>query len=50
MSRKTVQIAEGAYAVVEPINEEEFNVAGSHTLIRLKVVEIQAAKEHIREE
>ncbi|MCX4993422.1 hypothetical protein [Streptomyces sp. NBC_00568] len=50
MSRKTVQIADGIHAVVEPVDDEEFNVAGAHTLIRLRVVEIVAAKENIREE
>lgn len=50
MSRKTVEIAEGVYAVVEPVDEEEFEVAGAGTLIRLRVVEILAAKADIREE
>ncbi|MET7687930.1 hypothetical protein ABZT06_08110 [Streptomyces sp. NPDC005483] len=50
MSRKTVELAEGVYAVVEPVNEEEYEVAGSHTLIHLKVVEILTAKSNIREE
>lgn len=50
MSRKTVEIAEGVYAVVEPVSEEEFEVAGPRTLIRLRVVEMLAAKADIREE
>jgi len=50
MSRRTVEIAQGVYAVVEPVDEEEYEVAGAGTLIRLKVVEILAAKADIREE
>lgn len=50
MSRKTVEIAEGVHAVVEPVNEEEYEVAGTGTLIRLNVVGILAAKASIREE
>lgn len=50
MSRKTVELAEGVLAVVEPVNEEEYEVAGARTLIRLKVVEILAAKANIRDE
>lgn len=50
MSRKTVEIAEGVHAVVEPANEEEYEAAGAGTLIRLNVVEILAAKTNIREE
>lgn len=50
MSRKTVEIAEGVYAVVEPVDEEEYEVAGAGTLIRLNVVEILVAKADIREE
>lgn len=50
MSRKTVELAPGVYAVVEPVNDEEYQVAGDKTLIRLKVLEIEAAKENIREE
>lgn len=50
MSRKTVQIAEGVYAVVEPLDEEDYNAAGARTLVRFKVVEIRATKENVREE
>lgn len=50
MSRKTVQLAEGVYAVVDPVDPEEYEVAGAGTLIRLNVVEILAAKANIREE
>lgn len=50
MGRKTVELSEGVHAVVEPVDQEEYEVAGAGTLIRLKVVEILAAKRDIREE
>jgi hypothetical protein len=50
MSRKTVLLNDDIYAVVEPIEPEQYEVAGAKTLIRFRVVELRAAKEAIREE
>lgn len=50
MSRKTVDLREGVVAVVEPVNEEEYEAAGAHTLIKLKVLQIETTKANIREE
>jgi hypothetical protein len=50
MSRKTVRLRDGVYAIVEPVDDEEYEAAGDRTLIRLNVVEIHATKADIREE
>lgn len=50
MGRKIIDLKEGVAAVVEPANAEEYEVAGTRTLIRFKVVEILTTKTFVREE
>lgn len=50
MSRKTVELAEGVFAVVEPADEGEYEDAGTRTLVKLNVISIETTKENICEE
>lgn len=50
MSRKTIELREGVYAVVEPADLDDYEGAGARTLVRFNVVEIRATKDNVREE